>query len=197
MNFSFEVISSALSFELEEETDEVLASYVKMGRDGPITCLLCSTKFYSYLWKQHCKEIDHKRQVVQLRSDLRLLKAQIEKMCTVLCNPVHEEIVRFNQVQSTPWKASVHSAMFEYLFDTSKGSKRPPMALMRRYEHREQMALLELAVWKSQCLSQMPYSLDYLSSEQWKNSGWKDLKPQQKNSNAMLIITSAVRQFLS
>jgi hypothetical protein len=61
----------------------------------------------------------------------------------------------------------------------------------------ERLTLLGLAVWKTECLRQVPsVVMDYYTIQQWMSSGWKACKPEQRASNATPIIVSAMRLFL-
>jgi hypothetical protein len=60
----------------------------------------------------------------------------------------------------------------------------------------ERLTLLALAVWKAQCLRQMPAVDDFDAAQDWMRYGWKACKPHQRASNAMDIIILAVRSFL-
>jgi hypothetical protein len=59
-----------------------------------------------------------------------------------------------------------------------------------------------LAIWKSQCLMNMPNCKrerdmgNYLAAQEWARSGWKKRKHEVRTSNAIGIIVSAVRPFL-
>jgi hypothetical protein len=71
------------------------------------------------------------------------------------------------------------------------------MTILRKYEYLEPLALLELAVWKAECLKQMP-SIHHgiFRAQQWIASGWKAHKTEQRSSNAMSIIIALVQPFL-
>jgi hypothetical protein len=60
----------------------------------------------------------------------------------------------------------------------------------------ERLTLVGLAVWKAQCLRQIPPLTDYYCVQQWLSSVWKLCKPEQRTSNAMDIVVSMVRGFL-
>jgi hypothetical protein len=63
------------------------------------------------------------------------------------------------------------------------------------FMQRELLIPLQLAIWKSQCLQDMPQVPGcYLS---WTTSGWKANKAKQWDSNARAIIALLVQPFLS
>jgi hypothetical protein len=69
--------------------------------------------------------------------------------------------------------------------------------VLEKYENMERLAVLHLAVWKAECLSQMPAVVYTLSSAQeWMTKGWKDCKAEHGKSGAMHTIVSLVLPFL-
>jgi hypothetical protein len=80
--------------------------------------------------------------------------------------------------------------------DSSEGKKaRAKVQNMKTwYMQRELLIPLQLAVWKSQCLMDMPPEREcYLS---WVTSGWRVNKAKQWDSNARATIASLVQHFL-
>jgi hypothetical protein len=67
---------------------------------------------------------------------------------------------------------------------------------MQKYELSERLALLWMAVWKVECLSQMPVVSDYLAAQKWFSSGWKSCKFRKRKSKTMVMIVSLVLPFL-
>jgi hypothetical protein len=53
-------------------------------------------------------------------------------------------------------------------------------ALIQKFERIYRLELLELAVWKVECLRQMPIGTDLYTSHGWIVSGWKRVKTEQR-----------------
>jgi hypothetical protein len=69
--------------------------------------------------------------------------------------------------------------------------------LLSKYENMQRLSLLYLAVWKEECLAQMPAIVHTIASaRQWMTTGWKEHKAEQRNSSAMNVIASLVQPFL-
>jgi hypothetical protein len=75
-------------------------------------------------------------------------------------------------------------------------TSRKAFTLLHHYENKERLSLLYLAVWKEECLAQMPIAHTLSCARQWIASGWKKCKLEQSNCNAMSIIASLVHPFL-
>ena len=70
--------------------------------------------------------------------------------------------------------------------------------LLERFETMERLALLHLAVWKSECLSDHNKELQtYMDYANWCRSGWKDRKSVKKRHSAMNTIALCVLPFLA
>jgi hypothetical protein len=106
---------------------------------------------------------------------------------------------RLERLGPTIWREPVQAALFRYiaLLPGHDCSLTEVTDLLAKYEYWEPQALLELAVWKSECIKQMPKDkVDFLGAQQWIYSGWKALKKEHRDSNAISIVVSMVRPFL-
>jgi hypothetical protein len=66
---------------------------------------------------------------------------------------------------------------------------------LQAFEHAERLTLLWLAVWKSECLQQIPVISDLFTAQKWFASEWKQQKSNQRQSHAMSTIVSLVCPF--
>jgi hypothetical protein len=152
--------------------------------------------------KLHGATVRHKEKEELLKDDLDCLVAMIERANGVLCSPLSGEIAALGQVSYAPWKDAVHAELYRYITapwtsDTVEaGLIERPLKRLRSCLQSERLVLLALAVWKGKCLRQMPPVTDYDEALEWMRSGWKRCKGLQRDSNAMSIVVSAVRQFL-
>jgi hypothetical protein len=65
-----------------------------------------------------------------------------------------------------------------------------------RLEQKESLSLLELAIWKALCLSDMPTMTNYVETLQWHAHQWQSNKSKYQRSKASDIIVAAVLPFL-
>lgn len=110
---------------------------------------------------------------------------------------------RVDQLGLPAWRDAVQAALFRYAIvaphhtdgavDDQLGAA---VAMLQRYEHQERLALLELAVWKGGCLSQMPAVAGYHAAQEWLATGWQSEKTMQRQPNAVAIVVGTVRPFL-
>jgi hypothetical protein len=110
------------------------------------------------------------------------------------------------------WKDALQARVFRFLttpipMHNMFGYNPPPLSPMdlisesdhfiQKFEHSYRLELLELAVWKVECLRQMPLGADLYTSHSWFVSGWKRIKMEQLHSTAMSTIASCVAPFLA
>jgi hypothetical protein len=65
-----------------------------------------------------------------------------------------------------------------------------------RFEQKESLSLLELAIWKAFCLSNMPTMTNYVDAMEWHACKWQSNKPKYQRSKASAVIVRAVLPFL-
>jgi hypothetical protein len=125
-------------------------------------------------------------------------------MQRLLHSPQMQSAMDRSEILGSPaWRNTVRAELFRCLtVKPTPGLDRnqllaPALQLLCEFEHLELLALLKLAVWKAQCLQQMrAVHIDFFAIEQWRVSGWKTLKKEYQNNNAMTIIASLVRPIL-
>jgi hypothetical protein len=111
-----------------------------------------------------------------------------------------------NQIAHIEWKNYIQAKLFRYLVAPVQSLPRNDpverdlleQALMplRSYEYWNHSAILACAVWKAQCLLQMPEDGGLLAAQDWVKRGWRTCQSEHRNSTAMSAIVSAVRPFL-
>jgi hypothetical protein len=135
----------------------------------------------------------HEKQVESLKQ----LGKYSEKLSYLLSNHTLDDIRRLEDIRWPDWKHHVHAAMFECLTllpDKGKKALEKVIKIKTWYEQRELLIPLQLAIWKSQCLVDLPPVLGcYIT---WATTGWKASKVKQWDSNARTIIVSLVQPFL-
>jgi hypothetical protein len=67
--------------------------------------------------------------------------------------------------------------------------------ILDQLEQKERLSLLELAIWKAQCLLDMPFKTEYVETLQWHSDKWKSNKLKHHGSNTGAIIVAAVLPF--
>lgn len=75
----------------------------------------------------------------------------------------------------------------------------PALRKLKMCESNERLAVLALAVWKAQCVVDMPkddVKDAYLAAMEWARKGWKSRKQEQRNANAIDTVVLAVKPFL-
>ena len=111
-------------------------------------------------------------------------------------------LTRIDRLGLPAWRDAVQACLFRYLSlqgEADTNNLQQAHVILNKYEHWEGIALLELAVWKAICLVEMPPEAcgDYYAAKAWLDSGWKILKPAQRQSNAVDIVLSRVVPFLA
>jgi hypothetical protein len=151
--------------------------------------------------RQHCDRSDHAIKAYDLREDVRRALLVAERVSNFLANPLHDRIQALTgQIPATAIDAA-HAEFYRYLIAPAANGRwgeddlrdRPLKKLKACFQN-EVLLLLALAVWKAQCLQQMPP--DDTAAQDWIQSRWKSYKAQESRSNAAEIIVTSVRPFL-
>jgi hypothetical protein len=156
----------------------------------------------------------HKEEFASLQEDLCEVSTIATRACRVRSEPLRDEHDLLHSVGSGPGKDAALAAVCQYVFapttsddaaaaaaddddDESVLLERPRKKLKLCVEN-ERRTLLELAVWKGECLRQMPVISqgNAAAAMEWMRSGWKVEKEAQRSSNAMVIVSNAVLPFL-
>jgi hypothetical protein len=151
--------------------------------------------------KQHCHGQAHYRKQYYLEKDVERASLVARRASYILANPLYGKIQALpEQIPATAIDA-VHAELYRCLIALAASnawcefdSLDRPLKKMKACFQTESLVLLALAVWKAQCLKQMPTS--DTAAQDWIQSGWKSCKAQQPYSNAMEIIVTSVRPFL-
>jgi hypothetical protein len=97
------------------------------------------------------------------------------------------------------WQMHVKSLLLDALLDKdgSESTMGRAETALRRYELRERLALLELAVWKAGCKVNPPDAVkDALSHRYWWTEGWKASKQSMRSCPAIHVVVTNVLPFL-
>jgi hypothetical protein len=166
-----------------------------------------------YALEFHSSEARHEENRNQLLLDLSCVKRVMQRYARLSLPHLRDKIASIHQISDISWRNAVQASLYRYLMSpimrASLDSMNEPVErdetleealnAVRSFEYWDHSAILACAVWKAQCLLQMPESDNgggLLAQLQWERSGWKTQKPQQRESEAISTILSAVRPFL-
>jgi hypothetical protein len=105
---------------------------------------------------------------------------------------------RMEKLGLPAWKDALRADLFCYLTSDHQTDLlvKAERTLMK-YEQLERLVLLQLAIWKAECLMQMPDTeIGYSKAVDWMKSGWKALKVEMRGSNAIGTVLSLVHPFM-
>jgi hypothetical protein len=165
-------------------------------------CLLCNVADMSRqdLTGRHVYSDKHTGSLMNLYDDIERVEIASERFCRLFSKPVYQTIVLLDQMTEPSWRDSIESEMFRYLVaDNSRTATEEiealerPLRKLRMFEHSERLVLLRLAVWKAECLLQLPEMTCgnmVLAVMEWGKEGWKSVKEERRLSNAMNIVVS-------
>jgi hypothetical protein len=162
-------------------------------------CALCRVDLPFNAKEFHYYDLEHERRERGLYQDLQHIKAVMQQLIRLFTKPWRDELDVLDQMH-VPWRNAVQAELFRCVFESPLNDKdnklETTLIQLRRYECWERLVLVGLAVWKAQCLWQMPDDCDYFASEEWIASDWKICKAAQRESSAMDVIVKCVRPFL-
>jgi hypothetical protein len=189
--------------EVESNHPFILAQeYDDKGKKMLYRCTLCEVRSLSLGdLRQHCHGHAHYRKQYYLRKDVERASLVARRASYILANPLYDKIQALPEQIPAAAIDAVHAELYRYLIAPAAShswcefdSLDRPLKKMKACFQTEALVLLALAVWKAQCLKQMPPS--DTDAQDWIQSGWKSCKAQQPYSNAMEIIVTNVRPFL-
>ena len=135
--------------------------YVTIADDGDVCCELCETGWMSYRQRvdhfhgtRHCNnyrrvqelEKEHRREQAQLQE----IKVQFQLLSTRLKNSKSWD-GRIEKLGLRQWQDAIKAVLFDYCHGNASISDIP--TLLSKYEMKERLSLLEIALWKSSILS--------------------------------------------
>jgi hypothetical protein len=161
-------------------------------------CLLCGHRAgsdYDSL-EQHKAQPYHRQQVEQFKSTLC---GAVSILRNFDQSQGQGALDRMEKLGLSAWRNSVGAAFLSHMTSNLDSTNRQQplftraMQTLVKYERLERLALLELAIWKAECLNRMPdIKDDYSKAVSWMKSGWKTLKEELRGSSAIAIIISLV-----
>jgi hypothetical protein len=111
-----------------------------------------------------------------------------------------QKLKRLKQEDAASLPDNVLAAAFRCLqakdYVTASEFKGRAEKLLHKYENMERLSILHLAVWKAECLAQMPAVNTFFAAQEWMTIGWKGRKPKHCQSGAMHTVVSLVLPFL-
>jgi hypothetical protein len=173
------------------------------------SCHLCREGLLDALaLEHHCLDSRHQDQLYSLKEDVDIVRAISGRACRLLHGAaVRSELDSLDKVPRSASTDAIHAELYKYLMGPSSNANEdetnesaqlyPPLKKLRLCLQNERLVLVGLAVWKAKCIQEMPTAtMNYFAAQEWMQSGWKSAKKAQYDSNAMAIITSAVKPFL-
>jgi hypothetical protein len=154
----------------------------------------------------HASDLRHAQKRGDFLLDLQHMKRVLNRYVRLFTLPRTTEIAYSSQISDPLWRDSVQAAFFRYLvapmctthMEDPAEHELLERALsgVRSRQFWEHSSILACAVWKAQCLLQMPKHGGLYAHQQYGRSGWKRRKLQQRESVAISTIISTVRPFL-
>jgi hypothetical protein len=177
------------------------------------SCQLCQAGLFDALeLEYHYHDSRHQDELYSLKEDVDKVRAISDRACCLLYGGTVRSELDFldNQLPRSASTDAIHAELYKYLMgpavsdaheekeETNESAQLyPPLKKLRLCLQNERLVLLALAVWKAKCVQEMPTAtMDYFAAHEWMQSGWKSAKEAQCHSNAMAVITSAVKPFL-
>jgi hypothetical protein len=160
-------------------------------------CRLCLTKVLAGHVETHCASEDHKGRV---RGATNIQGHPFAFACVSLQSRIHGlgSLIWQNEV-----KAALHDSLLLCAFMGAPFDHKPEIKkakeLISKYERKERVALLELAIWKAMSIATFqpnPESQGYHGWLEWMRHGWKGAKGETQGCNEIGIVIAAVRLFL-
>jgi hypothetical protein len=149
--------------------------------------------------KWHLREPTHLKRMAEARVE----KSKVEHMVHAW-NHIHNCFTRLRAEDALSLPDEVLASCFRLIKTASV--PRPGISLscllgetrqlLNRYENMERLSLLYLAVWKEECLAQMPAMYTVSSAREWFAAGWKEHKAEQSKSSVMAVVVRMVQPFL-
>jgi hypothetical protein len=146
---------------------------------------------------QHSREEAHKRKLQELET------MQDDAISTIVrWTRIHEspECKRLKEADHKSLPDNVLASVYRFIASSTAPERRvhfgEAVGNLVIFEHAERLTLLWLAVWKAECLQQIPVISDLFTAQKWLASEWKKQKLAQRQSRAMNTIVSLVSPFV-
>jgi hypothetical protein len=147
--------------------------------------------------KQHRREDAHNRNIQELEA------AQDDAISIIVrWTHIHDspESKRLKEADHKSLPDNVLAAVYRFTASNTAPERREHsgqlVSNLQAFEHAERLTLLWLAVWKAECLQQIPVISDLYTAQKWFASEWKQQKSNQRQSHAMSTIVSLVCPFV-
>lgn len=160
-------------------------------------CKLCQVESVIGAMPYHFVDVNHQAKVALLKADLEKAKDIMTRYNRI--SSKNSEEAREIESNDVRGRVLVDAVLFNYLVcptGIEGEALEVSLHMVRWFEQLDRLMLLGLAVWKSECLLQLPKGSDFYNAKEWMESGWKDCKQERISSNAIPIIVRAVGPFL-
>jgi hypothetical protein len=163
-------------------------------------CTLCRCHgMTTEVAKWHLHEPTHSKRMAEARVEKEKVRGMVHAW-----NHIHNSFTRLRAKDAISLPDEVLASCFRLIktaSDRPSGSSLSSLLgkarkLLNKYENMERLSILYLAVWKEECLAQMPAMYTVSSAREWFAAGWKEHKVEQSNSNAMAVVVRMVQPFL-
>jgi hypothetical protein len=166
--------------------------YVEARSANSLECLVCAKNFFSKAALDiHCSRPGHASKLELVQSDFGKVLTLMKRINRLTEAEIFTELDKLEQSTCPVWKNAIHAELFRHLMNP-EDSGRTTLHALSKFEYCERLALLQLAVWKAECIQLVPRTKDSLSCKLWMQH-----KSEQTESNAMAIVVEAVRPFLT
>jgi hypothetical protein len=166
--------------------------FVEVRSANSLECLVCARNFFSKAALDiHCTEPGHASVLEQVQSDFGKVLNLMKRLNRLAEAEIFAELDKLEHSTCPDWKNAIHAELFRHLMNPLD-SGRTTLHALSKFEYCERLALLQLAVWKAECIQQVPTQINNSLS----CNLWMQHKDEQAESNAMAIVVEAVRPFL-
>jgi hypothetical protein len=185
------------------ETEEQVSENRRDGRR--FSCNLCNqVESTREKLEFHLQEKRHHEALERLRHDMDLIRVVMQRYTLLFTSDIRMDLSIASKIGCQKWIDPVQASIYRYLTTSPLSNVDDnSTAYLHRLRNRvdtklmnEGLVILELAVWRAQCILQLPKNADCLTAMQWTNAGWKASKAAQQVSAAMRTIVKNVALFL-
>jgi hypothetical protein len=162
-------------------------------------CTLCDVNLRKVDVDQHVKELHHHHHVQKLAFSGIYVTSALDRWTDIVSLES-----RLTELEHTKWQLNVKGLLFDYLWAGDATILQKSETSLSLYEHMGRLSLLELAVWKAACISQVEFDSktsmktlhDVILCAAKHQDAWKEYRTETRKSNSIEIIIKQVLPFL-